>query len=68
MELGKIGSIQKIVCPHCGGLIEDIDTALLAEEGHAQCLTCKGLIKLPDTVITKIRNQKYVGTNIDISI
>lgn len=68
MEFGKIDSIQKIACPHCKALLEEIDTDLLLEEGHARCISCKGLIKLPDTVISKIQSKKYTGTTIDISI
>ena len=66
-EIGKIESIRKMACPHCNSLIEDIDVEALCSGENVCCISCGKPIKLPESVMEKLRQSAYLGRNIDIS-
>ncbi len=66
-ELGKIESSQKMACPNCRQILNDLDINSLANENIICCPECGQQIKLPDEIVKKIRQSKFIGQNLDIT-
>ena len=66
-ELGRIESVQKMACPNCGHIIEEIYETSIIDDNKISCPRCGQLIRLPKTMIDKITSSKYIGTGLDIT-
>lgn len=66
-EIGRIESMQKMACPSCRNIIDPSDIGSVLEGNTIQCAFCGQKIKLPEEIAEKIRQSKYVGTNLDIT-
>jgi DNA-directed RNA polymerase subunit RPC12/RpoP len=66
-ELSRIETTQRMACPHCRNVIEELDMDEALEGGTVHCPYCGGAIKLPEGVVERHRRSKYVGRTLDIT-
>lgn len=64
MELGRIQPVQRMACPDCRQLLPDWSVDDFEE--RPRCPHCGVKVKLPDEVMEKLRQSKYLGKNLDI--
>ena len=64
MELGRIQPVQRMACPHCRQLLPD--WGLEDFEKEPRCPHCGARVKLPEEVMDKLRQSKYIGRRLDI--
>lgn len=64
MELGRIQPVQRMACPDCRQLLPDwrVDEF----EKRPRCPHCGVKVKLPEEVMEKLRQSKYLGKNLDL--
>ena len=66
-ELGKIHTRQKIACPHCRALLPDWSAEeILATDEH-RCPDCGKRVQLPEAVLEKARQSRFLGNNLDFT-
>lgn len=55
-----------MACPDCRTLLPDFPLDDVAEEKPIHCPSCKARLKLPDELVLRARQQRYLGRNLDI--
>ncbi len=66
-ELGRIQSVQKMACPNCGNIIDEIYETSIIDDNKISCPSCGQVIRLPESMVNKIKSSKYIGTGLDIT-
>lgn len=66
-ELGSVNPIKKLSCSNCGQLLDEDILSAFFEVDSIECPGCRSRIKLPDSVIQKVRATRYLGRNLDVT-
>ena len=65
-EVGRIQPLTKMACPNCRTLVGDLSIDDVAEERPIRCGRCQQQLKLPDEMVARAKQQRYLGRNLDI--
>ena len=63
-ELGRIQPEQKLACPDCRRPLPDWD--IEKYEQKPRCPNCGTRVSLPEEVLERMRQARYLGRNLDI--
>jgi hypothetical protein len=68
-ELGRIEPVKKLACGHCQFILsdEDLEQLFSEEADYIYCPHCNNPIKLPDYLVRKLIEKKYLGKIFDIT-
>lgn len=65
-ELGRIAPQTKMACPNCRTLLGDFSLDDVAEGRPIFCSACHQELRLPQELVDRARQQRYLGRNLDI--
>ncbi len=65
-ELARIKPQKAIACPGCRKVLPDFSVDEVVE-GKPRCPHCGQRIKLPDELIERAKQQRYLGNNFDFT-
>ena len=65
-ELGRIRPQTKMACPSCCSFLDDFSIEDVAEEKPIHCPKCRQQVRLPEEMVARAIQQRYLGRNLDI--
>lgn len=66
-EVGRIQPQTRMACPNCRTLLPDFSIDDVAEERPVHCPQCRQQVRLPDELVARAKQQRYLGRNLDIT-
>lgn len=66
-KVGRIEPLTKMACPSCQALLEDFSVEDVATGEPQSCPKCGQKVRLPEELIARAKEQRYLGRNLDIT-
>lgn len=55
-----------MACPSCRTILPDFSLDDVAEERPIHCPSCQQQVRLPQEMVARAQQQRYLGRNLDI--
>ena len=68
--MGNLGRIQpqtKMACPSCRHILQDFSIEEAATGEPQSCPNCGQKVRLPEELVKRAKEQRYLGRNLDIT-
>lgn len=66
-EVGRIEPQTRMACPACRNILDDFSIEDVAEDRPVHCPRCRQQIRLPEELVARAKQQRYLGRNLDIT-
>ncbi len=65
-NVGRIKPLTKMACPTCRNILEDFSMDDAATGEPQACPNCGQLVRLPEELVRRAQEQRYLGGSLDI--
>ncbi len=66
-NVGRIKPITKMACPSCHNFLQDFSIDDAASGDPQKCPHCGQKVKLPDELIKRAQETRFLGRSLDIT-
>ena len=66
-DVARIKPQTKMACPSCRNILGDFSVDEAATGEPQSCPNCGQKVKLPDELVRRAKEQKFLGRNLDIT-
>lgn len=66
-NVGRIKPLTRMACPSCRNFLEDFSVDSAATGEPQQCPHCGQKVRLPDELVKRAKESRYLGNSLDIT-
>ena len=66
-NIARIKPIKKMACPSCRQILNDFSVEGAASGEPQACTHCGQKVKLPNELVQRAKQQRFLGNNLDIT-
>ena len=66
-NIARIKPIKKMACPSCHQILTDFSLEGAASGEPQECAHCGQKVKLPSELVQRAKEQRFLGSNLDIT-
>ena len=66
-EVARIKPQTRMACPTCSHILRDFSLDEVADGKPQSCPKCGQKVKLPDELVQRAKQTRYLGNNLDIT-
>lgn len=66
-SVGRIKPLTKMACPSCRNFLQDFSVEEAASGEPQQCPKCGQLVRLPEELVRRAQESRYLGGSLDIT-